>query len=320
MGNYRQHIAFGSIFGLAYSLAAAVFAGLHWAYATVAILLSTLGGLLPDLDSASGVEMRSFTGILGVLASLLVWRKIEHLHTPPGFEYHLWAMVLAYLFIRHGLRRLMIRVAVHRGMSHSIPTGALWGAATYLAYPSDFHSIRLAMAFAVMLGFLSHLLLDEICSVDLQGVRVNKAFGTALKLWAPSPVSTILVYTVLSLLTWKIVHNWPTDGLNLTTTAPAPAWPYDWPRSWFKNNFAEVRKYAADQFKVLPKEVTQAKDFVAKEFDGLPQDLAKAKDYVIRRMPQAKTALKKAASQADVQVKKIASERIEPKLPVRAKR
>ena len=50
------------------------------------------------------------------------------------------------------------------------------------------------MAVAVMVGFFSHLLLDEICSVDLRGARVNKAFGTAIKFWAPSPWTTLGMY------------------------------------------------------------------------------------------------------------------------------
>ena len=41
------------------------------------------------------------------------------------------------------------------------------------------------MALAVMIGFFSHLLLDEICSVDLKGARVNKAFGTAHQALGP---------------------------------------------------------------------------------------------------------------------------------------
>jgi hypothetical protein len=67
------------------------------------------------------------------------------------------------------------------------------------------------MGVAVMLGFFSHLLLDEICSVDLKGARVNKAFGTAIKLWAPSPWSTMVMYGLLSYLSWMAIQRWPMD-------------------------------------------------------------------------------------------------------------
>ncbi len=105
----------------------------------------------------------------------------------------------------------MRRLTVHRGMSHSVPTCLVWGALAYLYYPSGYHPIRVAMALAVILGFLSHLLLDEVCSVDLKGARVNRAFGTALKFWARSPWATLGMYAVLAYLSWRVIQDWPTD-------------------------------------------------------------------------------------------------------------
>jgi hypothetical protein len=211
MGNYRQHTTFAWVLGVAYSMAAYLLMGVHWFYGTVATLLTTLSGLLPDLDSASGVELKGFTGILGVLAALAVWEAVGRAQPPPIFEVHLWSMVLAYLLVRHGLRRVLTRLATHRGISHSLPTCGVWGLATYLSYPSQYHGLRLMMATAVVVGFLSHLFLDEICSVDLRGARVNKAFGTAIKLWAPSAWSTLGMYSLLSYLAWLTIQRWPSD-------------------------------------------------------------------------------------------------------------
>ena len=215
MGNYRQHITFAGVLGSVYALGAFLLAGIHWLYGSVAVLLTTISGLLPDLDSDSGVEMKGFTGILGVLVAVSVWQEMAHLDPPVPFEIHLWAVFLAYVSVRHGFRRIVTRLTVHRGISHSLPTCAVWGALTYLYYPSTHHIIRLTMAVAVIVGFLSHLLLDEICSVDLSGVRVNKAFGTAIKLWAPSPWSTLGMYGLLSYLAWRVVQVWPEGSTKL---------------------------------------------------------------------------------------------------------
>jgi LexA-binding, inner membrane-associated putative hydrolase len=212
MGNYRQHITFAWVLGSFYSIGAFLLMGVHWFYGTVATLLATISGLLPDLDSDSGVEMKGFTGILGVLAAVAVWEAVGNFQPRPIFEFHLWCMVLAYVLVRHGLRRVASRLAKHRGISHSLPTCVVWGLATYLYYPSHYHGLRLLMAMAVMLGFFSHLLLDEICSVDLKGARVNKAFGTAIKLWAPSPWTTLGMYGLLSYLTWITIQQWPSDA------------------------------------------------------------------------------------------------------------
>ena len=119
MGNYRQHISFAGVLGVAYAWAVYLLAGVHWMYGSVAALLATLSGLLPDLDSNSGVELKGFTGILGVLAAVTVWHKLGKVKPEPAFEFHLWAVVIAYILVRHGLRRFMTRLATHRGISHS---------------------------------------------------------------------------------------------------------------------------------------------------------------------------------------------------------
>ena len=127
MGNYRQHLTFASVLGVVYAGAACVLSGIHWLYGSVVILFTTLSGLLPDLDSDSGVEMKSFTGILGVLVAVAVWQRMGLVSPAPAFEYHLWAVVAAYAMVRHGLRRIAGKLTVHRGISHSLPTCAVWG-------------------------------------------------------------------------------------------------------------------------------------------------------------------------------------------------
>src|SRR4051794_9049763 len=229
VGNYRQHITFAAVLGAIYAWSAYVLAGVHWLYGSVAVLLTTLSGLLPDLDSNSGVELKGFTGILGVLVAVAVWRGMEKGHPPPAFEFHLWAVVLAFVLVRHGVRRAMTRLAVHRGISHSLPTCVVWGALAYLYYPTDYHLLKVTMAVAVMTGFLSHLLLDEICSVDLRGARVNKAFGTALKLWAPSPWTTLAMYALLSYLSWQVIEQWPQSVEEFAAPVPAPRLPFPIP-------------------------------------------------------------------------------------------
>ena len=233
MGNYRQHITFASTLGVVYAWAAYALAGIHWLYGSVALMLTTLSGLLPDLDHPIGVELKGFTGILGVLAALAVWDHFAVTQPQMPFELHLWAVVAAYLLVRHGLRRILAHLMVHRGISHSLPTCAIWGAVTYLYYPSGWHVVRLVMAVAVMLGFFSHLLLDELCSVDLRGARVNKAFGTAIKLWAPSPWATLATYGLLSVLAWRVIQIWPEGPLTLDPPAP-PVWPFRTVPSWWR--------------------------------------------------------------------------------------
>ena len=53
---------------------------------------------------------------------------------------------------------------------------------------------------AVLLGFFIHLGLDELFSVDLEGARLKRSFGTALKLGGGRPISTLLMLMALVLV------------------------------------------------------------------------------------------------------------------------
>ncbi len=223
MGNYRQHMTFASVVGVVYALGVSTLAGVHWVYGTVAALLTTLGGLLPDLDHPVGTQLKGFTGILGVLAAMAVWHRVARSIPEMPFELHMWMAVLAYIFVRHGLRRTLAKMMVHRGISHSFPTCAVWGAAAFLYYPSDSTIVRLLMASAVTLGFLSHLVLDEMFSVELSGARVKRSFGTAMKFWAPSLPATMAMYLLLSFLAYRVVEDWPDRTLaQVLAEAPPP--------------------------------------------------------------------------------------------------
>jgi hypothetical protein len=62
---------------------------------------------------------------------------------------------------------------------------------------------------AVVLGFLSHLVLDEIWSFEVkQGkVRIKKSFGTALKFWSKNGWANFSVYAKLAALIFLAVGD-----------------------------------------------------------------------------------------------------------------
>jgi membrane-bound metal-dependent hydrolase YbcI (DUF457 family) len=68
------------------------------------------------------------------------------------------------VFIRYFVANVFRRLSVHRGMYHSVPATLIAGLAVYLGYPEP--GVRIILAVGVMLGFLSHLVLDEVYSVD----------------------------------------------------------------------------------------------------------------------------------------------------------
>lgn len=234
MGNYRQHLTLSSAVGVLYAAGTFALAGLHWVYGVVAAFLAAMSGLLPDLDHPLGVEVRGLTSTLGMISALAIWRRMSVDHPEVTFEVHICIVVCVYYGIRHGAKQILGRVMVHRGISHSFPTCAVWGSLAYLYYPSENQLVRMTMAAAVMAGFLSHLILDECFSVDIANHRVNRAFGTAMKFWAPSIWSTLAIYSLLGLLIWKVIEGWPNEPLaEIVAAKPGePRWPWTLPDSW----------------------------------------------------------------------------------------
>ena len=159
-------------------------------------VLGVIGGLLPDLDSPTSVPIRIAFAALAVVAGFLVVFTF-------GRRYSLVELVIlwfgCFLFIRYGLFNLFDRVTAHRGLIHSIPAGIGFG---LLAILLAFYVFKASATHAwlcgtfVALGFIVHLLLDELYSVDLSGKKLLKSsFGTALSLGSLSqPVGTAALY------------------------------------------------------------------------------------------------------------------------------
>ena len=105
-----------------------------------------------------------------------------------------------YLFVRFGLTNMIRKYTVHRGMFHSIPAGLVFAGVAFLIVGDSFDiNIRYFKAGAVLAGFMSHLILDEIYSVEWKGGawRLKKSSGTAVKLWGDDAWANFTTYTKL---------------------------------------------------------------------------------------------------------------------------
>ncbi len=206
MASYRGHISFASVLGAAYGTVGAVWLDLDWGSVFLGAGLTTLGGLMPDLDSDSGVPVRELFSLAAVVTPLMMLRRL--LHQGLSHEQALAVMGVTYLFIRFVLSWVFRYVTVHRGMFHSVPAVLIAGLGVFLVYHSNDVHVRLFLAGATMIGFLSHLVLDEIYSVNFLGARLhlNKYAGSALKLVSPSWPATVTAYVLLgglAYLAWR---------------------------------------------------------------------------------------------------------------------
>jgi hypothetical protein len=209
MASYRGHLTFSTGLGLAYGGLALWQWDMDWGVALIAGGVTALGGMLPDLDSDSGVPVREMFGLSAALVPFLLYQRVLSL---CDFSPERALAVLAglYLFIRYGLSSVFKRLTVHRGMFHSLPAMLIAGLAVYLLYHSEDVRLRLLLAGGVMIGFLSHLVLDELCSVDFSGVRLhlNQFAGSAVKLRSPSWPATLATYAVLAALAYAAHVDW----------------------------------------------------------------------------------------------------------------
>ncbi|HTU22281.1 MAG TPA: metal-dependent hydrolase [Gemmataceae bacterium] len=203
MAAFKQHVTFSSVLGVGYAAALAG-SGADWVHSVLAGGLCGIAGMLPDLDSPSGRPVRELFGITAIAVPLLLAYRLRRSGLEPEQLVLLAAVV--YLLIRFGLSWLFKHLTVHRGMFHSIPAMLIAGEAVFLAHDSPERYGRLTLAGGIMLGFLSHLVLDEIYAVDMNGMapRFNKAAGSALKFFSKSWAATLGTWLLLGGLTYLV--------------------------------------------------------------------------------------------------------------------
>jgi hypothetical protein len=197
MAGFRMHITTSSVCGVVYGAAAVQPLGFETDAAILAAGITAVGGMLPDLDSDSGVPVREMFGLAAVLMPLVLLPRM--VHSGMTREAILATMLFGYIFVRYVVSSLFKKLSVHRGMYHSIPAMLIAGLMVYLGYHSPDRNIRFLMAGGVMIGFASHLILDEIYSVDLRGMKIQlkSSAGSAVKLGSSSMWATATCYAML---------------------------------------------------------------------------------------------------------------------------
>ena len=205
MAAFREHVIFSSGLGVIYGASAWYGLGFTPVQAALSAVMTGVAGMLPDLDLDHGRPAQELFGLLaGVAPLLLVGRVLQWLHLPNDREMVMLGMVVLYVLIRYVLSRVIPYLSVHRGMFHSIPALLIAAELAYLTYPTDVIRVKLLVAAGVALGFFSHLLLDEIYSVELSGVKVGlkKSSGTALKMFGEAFFPNVFSFALAGTLTY----------------------------------------------------------------------------------------------------------------------
>jgi hypothetical protein len=199
MAGFQTHIATSTLTGVGYGV---------WGYQCGARLetcvlagaLCSVSGMLPDLDSDSGRPVQEMSAFAAAIVPMLMLERFVQL----GWSNEMMALTGAaiYAIVRFGVAELFKRYTVHRGMWHSLPACLACGLLAFLVVAGPDLAIRLYKAGAVSLGFLTHLVLDEIWSFQLRSGKLNvkRSFGTALKIFGKSRGANLVMSGLLAVL------------------------------------------------------------------------------------------------------------------------
>lgn len=162
------------------------------------VILGTLGGLLPDVDSDNSVPIRIAFLLCSVWAGFFAaFQLCKHIPVSEA----LMLGVAVFVAIRFGVFYLFTECTVHRGVWHSLPAAALAGLATTNMGVWLF-DVRVTTAWTqglfVATGYVVHLVLDELFAVNMLGMQVKRSFGSATKLFSfAAPWPSVMLYAVL---------------------------------------------------------------------------------------------------------------------------
>ncbi|NWN83597.1 MAG: metal-dependent hydrolase [Halomonas sp.] len=204
MANFRTHLGVAAVGGAVVAHGGWQ-SGLWEAWQALPMLaLVTLGGILPDIDADRSRAIRLVFNLLAVLSVVAGALMFQGRLSKPGL---LMVCGAFYLGVRHLAGALFARLTVHRGIWHSLLAALFCGLATtaisyrLLAQPD---TLAWSHGLALALGFMLHLLLDELYSVDLTGARIKRSFGTAFKPldWRSPGNSLVMLAIGANLLPW----------------------------------------------------------------------------------------------------------------------
>ena len=179
-------------------------------------------GVLPDIDLERSHASRALFTALALLASVgWLFANVER-HS----VIELWAAALAIgLAVRWPLMAAFHALTVHRGALHSLAAALMCGT---LATVGASHALDRPPEIAWMVGafttfgYLVHLAMDEIWSVDFSGARIKRSFGTALKPLDLKRLPGSIAILAITLFAWFWAP--PTETAVATARELATGW------------------------------------------------------------------------------------------------
>jgi len=201
MANFTTHIAVGTVVsgGLAtLTLAADVIAPENLIAVTLA---GVLGSVLPDIDLKDSRPSRALFSGLATFLSFCVLFSVAYKYSIA----EMWLLWLgSFVLFRYGGEAVFHRFSYHRGIWHSILAGLMFWFLTTIVFKDVLgrhEGVAWLAGGFLFVGYITHLVLDELYSVDVLDTRFKASFGSALKLYdGRSPGDSAVVAIAAALL------------------------------------------------------------------------------------------------------------------------
>lgn len=202
MAGFEQHLRVSTGIGVATGAVATFGFGFTPAQGILAAYLCGVSGMLPDIDSTSGKPLREMSNLTAAIIPMIMMERLKE--WGGDFDTALLLAILAYMGVRFAGSWMLSKMSVHRGMFHSVPALAIAALAVFVGWKSDEMGVRILMAASVAMGFLSHLVLDEIYAVQWNGLapELNQFAGSATKFFGKSMMANIFTWSLVAGLTW----------------------------------------------------------------------------------------------------------------------
>ena len=213
MASFQVHMSVGigascslaTYFAMQYSSQISTY-GSQASAVLLTLAFGLLGTLLPDVDSDTGLPVNLvFSCLAYLLTGLFAWQTFGRIPWIEWFGYSVGVWIL----VKFMIKKVFCKMTTHRGLHHSVPMALFWSGLVAFCCPVTLGPIRWFVGIACLVGFLIHLVLDEICSVNLIGVQVRRSFGSAFKVF-PAPFWLgLFIYLLAGGFIWQTVYETP---------------------------------------------------------------------------------------------------------------
>lgn len=214
MANFQQHLAYGlGVSALCSGIGYSEF-NLSAHQAGAAFVLGSLASLAPDLDHPEGVPGKILADILIALVPIgfLLYLPLQYKER-LALEHWILLFFISYLIVKPFYFYIMPKLTTHRGIFHSLPAAIICGELVFLLFFHLGWSHRLIIGAIGMIGYLTHLTLDEVYSIEWNKMAAKSSLGSAMDLGSLRKFSTWLAYALLLGLGWVIWYEYdPTSA------------------------------------------------------------------------------------------------------------